>query len=175
MHVMLQYILHLHRTEGSKSHMEGHSGNLHSLCLNLLQQFIGEMKTGRRCSRRTVMLCIDGLITVLILQHMGNVGGQRHLAQLIQHFLKNALVFELNQSISLLDHIHYRSNQFSVTEGNYRARLCFLSGLHQGLPDIIFLSFQQKHLDACTGPFLHSVESGRNHSGVIDHQTVSGI
>ena len=40
------------------------------------------------------MLCINGLVTVLVLQLMGDIGRQRHLAQLVQNLLKNTLVGE---------------------------------------------------------------------------------
>ena len=36
MHVMLLHVFHLHRPEGTESHMQGHIGQIHTHVLNLL-------------------------------------------------------------------------------------------------------------------------------------------
>ena len=53
--MMIGNILHLHRAEGSKSHMKGHPGNPNPLCLNRIKKLFGKMQTGcRRCCLRVL-------------------------------------------------------------------------------------------------------------------------
>ena len=73
MHVMLQNVIYLNRAEGSKSYMQCNSGNIYAFFLDLLQQFRCKMQSRCRCSRRSGMLGIYSLVTVLILQLMRDV------------------------------------------------------------------------------------------------------
>ena len=70
---MLQNVIYLNRAEGSKSYMQCNSGNIHAFFFNLLQQFRRKMQSRCRCSRRSGMLGIYGLVTILILQLMRDV------------------------------------------------------------------------------------------------------
>ena len=65
--MVLQHILHLHRTERAKSYMQRHMGNLHTHVLNLGQKLFREMQSCCRSCRGAVMLCVYGLVTVLVL------------------------------------------------------------------------------------------------------------
>ena len=79
MHMMLQHVFFLHRTESSQSHMQGHISDLNTLVRDLLQQFPGKMESRRRRCRRAFIFCINGLITVFILQFMSDIRRQGHL------------------------------------------------------------------------------------------------
>ena len=80
MHMMLQHIFFLHRAESPQSHMQGHISDLNALVRDLLQKFPGKMETRCRRCRRALIFCINGLITVLILQFMSDIRRQGHLA-----------------------------------------------------------------------------------------------
>ena len=118
------------------------------------------------------MLRIDGLIPVLVLELMGNVRRQGHLAQLIQNFLKNTVVGEFDQTVALIHYVQHFSHEKTVAEGNLRARLCLFARFHQRLPHISFSAFQQKNLDLGLGTLFGPVQAGGNNLGVVDDQTV---
>ena len=100
MHMMLQYVLFLYRSESSQSHMQCHISDLNAFVRNLLQQFLRKMQSRRRCCCGAFIFGINGLITILILQLMGYVRRQGHLSQLVQHFFKNTLIFKTYQTIT---------------------------------------------------------------------------
>ena len=104
--MMIQYIRNLDRPEGSQTHMKCDVRDLDSHFLNLCQQLFREMQTCCRCSRRSFVFRINRLIAVLILQTVGDVWRQRHLAELVENLLENTLVGELNQPVSFLYHIN---------------------------------------------------------------------
>ena len=99
MHVMLFYILHLHRTKGSQSDMEGDISNLHALLLYLFKQFLRPMESRSRCRGRTFFLRIDGIVPGLIRKLLCDIRRKRHLSELIQNFFKNSLKMEFNNTI----------------------------------------------------------------------------
>ena len=142
MHVMFQNIRFLYRTEGSKANMECYFCNLHSHISYLLQQLRCKMKTGCRCSCRTVIFCIYSLITVLILQLMRNIRRQWHLSEPVKDFFKNPFIMELDQTIAFLYDIHDLSGKNPLSKDDLCTDFTFFSRFHKGFPDIIFFSFQ---------------------------------
>ena len=69
------------------------------------------MKPCRRCSRRSLIFRIYSLITVFILQFVSDIRRQRHLSQLIQNFLKDTFIMELDQTVSFVYYIDDLSGQ----------------------------------------------------------------
>ena len=64
---MIFHIVYFYRTEGSKPHMKGHMSNFYTLFLYLLKKLLSKMEPGCRSCRRTVIFCINCLITVFVL------------------------------------------------------------------------------------------------------------
>ena len=110
MHMMLQNVFCLYRTERSKSDMQRDTGNFNTLLLYPFQQFFCKMKTRCRCRCRTFMLCINGLVTVLILQTVCDIRWKRHLTQFIEYFFKNTVISELYHTIAFFYNIHNLSD-----------------------------------------------------------------
>lgn len=75
-HMVLGHILHLYGAESSKTHMKSDMSDIDALGPDLLQKLRREMKACCGSSRGAVMLCINGLVTVLVLQLMGDIGRQ---------------------------------------------------------------------------------------------------
>ena len=175
MHVMILNGIHLDRAEGAETDMQGDMGDSNAHRLYFRQEFFGKMQACGGCSRRALMLGINRLIAVLILQLMGDVGRKGHLAQLVQNLLENTLIMELDEPVSFFYHVQHGAGEKSVAELNHRARLAFLSGFHQGLPDIILLAGQEKHFDFGAGVGLCADQPGRNYLGIIDDQAVPGL
>ena len=121
------------------------------------------------------MLCIHGLITLLVLQFMGNIRRKGHLPQLIQDFFKYTLIRKLDKTISLFHYIKNLSYEKPVPKADLCAGFCLFPRFYQSLPDIVFLPLQKEDLNACIGAHLTAVQPRRDHPGVIDHQAVSRI
>ena len=93
----------LDRTEGSQTDMEGHSGDVDPLGFDFFQQLVGKVQSCRRSCRRTQLMRIHRLITLVVLQLLGDVRRQRHIANLLQHRI-DALPFigKTNQAVAAL-------------------------------------------------------------------------
>ena len=139
MHVMFQNIRYFHRTERAKSHMQSHTGNLHPLLFNLPKKLFGKMKPCCRSCTRPILSCIYGLVTVLVLQFMGNIRRQRHLSKLIQYLLKNSFILKLDPAVSVFCHLQNRSRQKPLSKYNSGSGTTFFSWLYQGFPSMIVL------------------------------------
>ena len=173
--MVLRHILHFYRTEGPKPHMQGDVGNVHSFFLDRFQKLRGEMEPCRGSCCRAFMLRVDGLVAVLVLQLMGNIGRQRHLSQLIQDLLKDSLIGKLDQAVSFLHHVDDLPFQQPAAKGNPGAHSGFLSWFYQCFPDVVFPPFQEEYLDLCLGSLLDAEQPCRDHLCIIDDQAVSGI
>lgn len=64
-----------------------------------------------------LVLGIYRLITVLILELMRDIRRQRHLSELIEDFLKNALILKPDQAVALVHNLLHLGVQKSVAEG----------------------------------------------------------
>ena len=64
MHMVILHIIHLHRAECPKPHMECHPCDIHTFCFDLPEQFRREMQAGRRRRRRSGMFCVNGIVPV---------------------------------------------------------------------------------------------------------------
>ncbi len=173
MHVVLQHILHLYRTEGSKSHMQRHISQRYAFFLNLRKQLRCEVKPcgGRRS--RTVVPGVNGLIPRLVLQPVRDIRGKRHLSEAVQNLLKDSLIGKTDQAVSLLHNLKHLSPKQAVPEDNPCPRLHLFSRLYQGFPYIVLPPFQKKHLYGRFRVLLHSKEPCRNYTGIVQHKTVA--
>ena len=165
--MMLLQVFHLYRTEGPQPYMKGHIGNINPLLLQLLQKLLCKMKPcGGRCSRSLVP-GINSLVTVLVLELMGNVGRQGHFPQPVQYFFPDPFIVELYESVSFLHHLqHFRMKQ-AVPKYKFSSRPGFFTRLDQRFPDIIFPAFQEKDLYGSSGLLSHTHKPGRYYLGVI--------
>ena len=137
---MIKYIVYLNRAECSKPDMKCYFRDLHAHLFYLFKQFLGKMQSCCRSCRRTIILCINGLVTILILQLMCNIWWKRHLSELVQNFFEDSLIMELDQTITILYNINNLSSQNSIAKYDLGSRLCLLARLNKRLPDIVFLS-----------------------------------
>ena len=171
--MMLQNIVSLYWAECPKTHMQRYIGKPYALLFYLFQQLSRKMKTCCRCRSRTIILRINRLIAVLILQLVCDIRRQRHLSKLIQHLFKDPVIVKLHQTVSFFHDLKNLCLQKTVPKDNSCPRLHFLTRLYQSFPDVIFMSFQKKHLYRCPGIFLYTKQSCRKHLGIIQDKTVT--
>lgn len=141
MHMVIQNIIRFYRTESSKSDMKRYMRNLHTFCFDFFQKLRCKMQSCRRSSRRSGMLCIHGLVTILVLQLVGDVRRKRHLSKLIQNLFKNSFVFKMDQTVSFLYNLQNFPFQKTVSEADSCSGFHLLSWFYKCFPDIISFSF----------------------------------
>lgn len=111
MHMMLQYVLFLNRSECSQSYMQCHICDFTPFSATCASSSLVKCSPAVGAAAEPSYFAYTGLITVLILKFMCNVRRKWHLAQLIQYFFKNAFIGELYQSVTFIYYIHNGSCQ----------------------------------------------------------------
>ena len=134
--------------------MQGYMGDLYTGILYLLQKLFCKVQSCGRSGCASLVFRVYRLVAVLVLQLVCDVRRQRHLSELIQNLLKNPFVMELDQAVALLHNVNDLAGQKSLTKIDSGSDLAFFSRFDQGLPDIVFLSLEQKNLDLCLSAFL---------------------
>ena len=122
-----------------------------------------------------VDLGIDGLIPLRVLELLLDVGRQGHFPQALQHLQEDALVVEANQLVAVLQSLLHRGRQGPVAKGEGGPLLGLAARLRQALPEAVALVPEQQHLHRALGGLPMAQQPGRQHPGVVQHQTVAGI
>ena len=156
--------------------MQRYRRDVDPLCADLVQQFVGEVQSRGRCSGRTQLVGIDGLVTLVVLELCSDVGRQRHIADLLEHRVDAfPLVGKADQAVAALHRLQHLAGHQPVAKGELDPRLCLFAGFDQRFPDVLLLLFQQQHLDVPAGVGLDAVQARRDNAGVVDHQQVAWI
>ena len=175
-HLVVGDLILLNGAEGAQTNVQCHLGNTDTLGADGVHQLRGEVQAGRGCGRAAQLLGIHGLILALILQLLGDVGRQRHLAELIQLFIKSlGVVIECNVLVAVLQRLVHHSGQAAVTEADLGADLHPLAGLCQAFPLVALDLTEQQQLADRTGGLLDAHDAGGQHLGVVHHQQVAGL
>ena len=175
-HLVLGDLVLLDRSEGAKANVQRHRRDVDPLCADLVQQFVGEVQPRGRCSGRTQLVGIDGLVALVVLKLRGDVGRQRHVADLLEYRVDAfPLVGKADQAVAALHRLQHLAGHQPVAKGELDPRLCLFTGFDQRFPDVLLLLFQQQHLDVPAGVGLDAVQARRDNAGVVDHQQVAWI
>ena len=175
-HLVLGDLVLLNRSEGAKANVQRHRRDVDPLCADLVQQFVGEVQPRGRCSGRTQLVGIDGLVALVVLKLRGDVGRQRHVADLLEHRVDAfPLVGKADQAVAALHRLQHLAGHQPIAKGELDPRLCLFTGFDQRFPDVLLLLFQQQHLDVPAGVGLDAVQARRDNAGVVDHQQVAWI
>ncbi len=101
-HFVVKDVLLLNGTESSQPHMEGNIGKVYALAFQIRKHFPGKVKSRRGSRRGAELTAVDGLVTLLIGQLFGNIGGQGHLSNLVQYRKKTALTVKFCNAVAAL-------------------------------------------------------------------------
>ena len=170
-HNMVLNILHIYRTEGTQSHMEGDKAKIYTIVFQLLQLFLGKMQTSRRGSSRALLLGIYRLIPLLVCQLFVNIWRQRCFSQSIQNFLKDTLILEFYNTPAKIRMVRNSAGQF-ITKSDNLPNLSLPAWLHQGFPGIPINTPQQENLHLATGTIPPAQQSSWHNSGIIHNQGI---
>ena len=169
---MLRDVLRLHRAEGAQPHMEGDIAQLDPHLLDLPEQFRGEVQAGGGGGGGAVDLGVDGLIPLIVLKLLLDVGRQRHLAQLLQYLQEDPLVVEAHQTVPAGCLRLHRGGEASLAEGHLGPRLQLPARADQALPESVPLVGQQQHLTGASPGEPVADQPGWQDPGVVQHQAV---
>ena len=119
---------------------------LYTHCSHSLQQLLGEVQArrGGRCG--AIDLGVYGLVALLVLKLLLDVGRQGHFAQLLQHLQENPLIVEPHQAVAAGQLLHHLRRQLSVAEGQLGPGTHTLAGTHQALPGLLTPVNEQQYL-----------------------------
>ena len=106
---------------------------------------------------------------------MVNVGRQRHLPELVENLLKDALVGEAHKAVAVLGLPHNFADEFSLAEADLRADRALSAGLYESLPGSVLFSCEEQHFDFRAGADLLADEARRNYLCVVQDQAVAGL
>lgn len=148
-------------TEGPEAHMQRHIADLHALGLNGLQQLRREVQSRRGSRGAAQDLGVDGLIPLLILQLLFDVGRQRPLAQMFQHLQEDPVVVEADQAVSAFQFPDYLGGQLAVAEGELGPRAHLPARPHQAFPSLVAPVNEQQHLTGAAAGEPAAPEAGR--------------
>ncbi len=130
------------------------------------------MKPCRGCGCGTVHLGIHGVVASFILQFFVDIRWQRHFANLRQNIFENAVENEFHNAASVLADALHTGFEFFRKHKN-RTRLCDATRFQNHFPMGQIQAFEQQKFNFTARTFLVTVDSCRQHFGVVNNQNVT--
>ena len=127
-------------TEGSETDVKHNGSDRHTLVAKLSEKLLCEVQSRSRGRRRAVFSCVNGLISALVLESLGDVGGQRHKTYLVKHVV-NILVFfsvilKFDKTVALFCDLLDLSDKRAVTKDLLHSHASAFSGLNETFPRV---------------------------------------
>ena len=145
MHLVILDGLLVDRAEGAQADMQRNLGNVNAHRTDGVHQLRGEVQTGRGGGGAAQLLGVNGLVLALVLQLFGDVGRQRHLAELVQLLIQRfGVIGKGNIFVAVWQSLIHHSRQAAVAELHLSACLHPLAGAGQALPGVPFHLAQQQ-------------------------------
>ena len=175
-HLVVCNVRLFHRAEGTKAHVQGHLSKADSLLLQALHQLRGEVQARGGGGSAAQLLGVHGLVLALVLQLLGDVGRQRHFAELVQLFVQGlGVIIKGNVLVAVLQRLLNFGAEGAVTEQDASAGVQALSRFGQAFPRVALVLVQQQKLTHRAGVLLRADEPGRKHLGVVGHQQIARL
>ncbi|MPL73139.1 hypothetical protein SDC9_18932 [bioreactor metagenome] len=175
-------VLDLHRQEGARAHMQRHLGERDALRMDRLKQRLGEMQARRRRGHGARVAREDrlviGLVGLVGGAQRGDVGRQRHRPRRGQRRVEiGPRQVEGQPQLRRLDRAHLGRKR--LREADRLALLQLAQRFRERRPLARGLRLEQRDLDLRGDLALPghagagAAQPGRNHLGVVQHQTVA--
>ena len=175
-HLVVGDLVFLHGTEGTEADMERHLGDVDALGADGIHQLWREVEASRGSGSAAQLLGIDGLILALVVQLLGDIGRQRHLAELVQLLVEGlGVVVEGDELIAVFQRLVHDGRQAAVAKADLGTGLHPLAGLCKALPLVALHLTQEQQLTDRAGGLLNAHDTGRQDFGVVDHQQVARL
>ena len=164
--------IHMNRSKGPKSDMEGNKAELDALFVQSFHEVFRKMETCRRRSSRSFYTAVDRLVTLTIFEFFMNIGRQRHGTQAIQNFLKDTVVdkaYDTSAEIRIGDDL---TGKF-ITKLNDRTNTRFFPRFDKHFPLVFVDLAQEKDLDLPARLTACADEPCRNDTRIVEDQNVT--
>ncbi len=175
-HLVVGDLVFLHGAEGAQTDVQRHFCDVDALGADGVHQLRREVEARRGGGSTAKFFGIDGLILALVFQLLGDIGRQRHLAELVQLFVERfGVIIEGDKLIAVLQRLVHDGRQAAVAEADLGAGLHPLAGLCKALPLVALHLTQEQQLTDRAGGLLNAHDTGRQDFGVVDHQQVARL
>ena len=135
-HMMLLDVIRLDGAEGAEADMERDETYPDAFFFDLFKQLGCEMQTRRGRCGAALLLGVDGLVSVLILESLGDIMRQGHLAYPVNYLKEIALKAEFRHSVAVGQHFDYLGGQRAVAECEAVTLFCLFAGAGYDLPGV---------------------------------------
>ena len=173
MHLVVENIVLLDRTEGAKPDVQGDVGGVNALIRELSEYVLGEVKPGGGGGGGAGFPAVDRVVSVLILELLGDVGRKRHLTYPVENVEEMPLKGKADHAVAIVNDVQYLGGK-SLGEIHDRAGLQALSGVDEGLPLGQAQPLQQKEFNVAAAAALRAVNTRREHLAVVHDEQVAG-
>ena len=134
------------------------------------------MEAGCGSGSAAQLLGVDSLILALVVQLLGDIGRQRHLAELVQLLVEGlGVVVEGDELIAVFQRLVHDGRQAAVAKADLGTGLHPLAGLCKALPLVALHLPQEQQLADSAGGLLDAHDAGGQDFGVVDHQQVARL
>ena len=182
-HLVLGQVFHLDVVEVAEGTVEGDEGEVDAADLHALHKLAAEVQTGSGSGDGTLVLGIDALELLLVVGGCGtavdHIMGQRCLAQGIELALElivGTVVEEAQRAAAaggVVDDLGHHGP--TVIEEQLVAYSDLAGRLYEDIPQthLLVQLAQEEHLDLGVGLLLGTIQTGREHLGVVEDKGVA--
>ena len=132
------------------------------------------MQAGGRGGGGALLAVVDGLVALLVLEFLVDVGRQRRLAEAVENLLEDAVIVELDDAAAEVCVFGDGARELRA-EADDVAGLGFLAGLDERLPVVSVEAAQEEDFDFAARLVAVADEAGRHDARVVEDQGVAGL
>ena len=173
-HLVLLDVVDADGAEGAEADMQGDEAEVDAHLAQLLHLLFGEVQAGGRGGGGALFAVVDGLVALLVLEFLVDVGRQRRLAEAVEDLLEDAVVVELDDAAAEVGVFGDGARELRA-EADDVAGLGFLAGLDERLPVIGIEAAQEEDFDFAARLVAVADEAGRHDARVVEDQGVAGL
>ena len=174
-HKMLFNFINLNRSERAKAYVQSNLSVADALGLDSLEELIRKVKSRSGSGSRALLLSVYGLVVALVLELLGYVGGQGHIAYCVKNLIHGlvfiGIVIESYHTVATVNNVGNSRLEYA-TKVEAGANLCSLAGTDERFPlTAIEHSEEQKlHRSACL--FGSAKESCGDYLRGVNHKHI---
>ena len=173
-HLVLLDVVDADGAEGAEADVQGDEAEVDAHLAQLLHLLFGEVQAGGRGGGGALLAVVDGLVALLVLEFLVDVGRQRRLAEAVEDLLEDTVIVELDDAAAKVGVLGDGARELRA-EADDVARLGFLAGLDERLPVIGVEAAQEEDFDFAARLVAVADEAGRHDARVVEDQGVAGL
>ena len=98
---------------------------------------------------------------------------KRHFTDFIKHCIKIAFIVKPYNAVTVFHNRKNRCFHKAVSKDEFSAFSCFFARTCKNLPLVCIVLIEKKELNNCSRTYLHTVNTGRQNSCIIENQAVA--